>query len=345
MFQVGYFEDYVDAGLTVLAAGFHAADVGFSVADDGGDLFQHAEAVVAEQRDFYGIGDGLAVFVAGPQHVDAAVGFVEKIGDVRAIDGMDSHPFASGHVADDGLSANRVATLGTIDEKVASPADYDGIAVSAKDAAHHAGEAVGRGLLFGVGHRFSARGGEFRQDLAGGVLAVADAGHQVVGTAESVFAGRSLQVGFLNFLQRDAVFARFFFDQLASDFNGALALVDIEPVLDLVAGARGLDDGEPVAAGLVSGLGDDFDDVAGMELVAQRNHASVDLGAGATVADFGVDGIGEVDGRGLARQHQDLALGREGVNLFGVEVDFQGGEEFVGIGDVALPFDHLAKPR
>src|ERR1019366_1011366 len=125
---------------------------------------------------------------------------------------------------------------------------------------------------------------------------------------------------------------------------GALALVDVEPVLDFVAGAGGLDDGEPVAAGLVSGLGDDFDDVAGMELVAQGDHASVDLGAGATVTDFGVDGVGEVDGRGLARQDQDLALGREGVNLFGVEIDFQGGEELVGIGDVALPLDNLAEP-
>src|SRR5208337_4504695 len=147
-----------------------------------------------------------------------------------------------------------------------------------------------------------------------------------------------------NFLQRDAVFAHFFFDQLASDFNGALALVDIEPVLDLVAGARGLDDGEPVAAGLVSGLGDDFDDVAGMQLVAQGNHSSVDLGAGATVANLGVNRVGEVDGRGLARQDQNLALGGEGVNLFGVEIDFQCGEEFAGIGDVTLPLYDLPEP-
>src|ERR1035441_981815 len=88
----------------------------------------------------------------------------------------------------------------------------------------------------------------------------------------------------------------------------------------------------------------DFDYVAGMELVAEGNHASVDLGAGAAGSDFGVDGVGEVDGCGLARQDQDLALGREGVNLFRVEVDFQGGKKFVGIGDVALPLYDLAKP-
>ncbi len=43
VFQVGDFQDHVDAGLAVLAAGFHAADIGFGVADDGGDLFEHAQ--------------------------------------------------------------------------------------------------------------------------------------------------------------------------------------------------------------------------------------------------------------------------------------------------------------
>ena len=59
-------------------------------------------------------------------------------------------------------------------------------------------------LLFGVGHRFSAGGREFCQHLARGIFAVADAGHQVVGTAESVVAGGSLQVGIFDFFQRDA---------------------------------------------------------------------------------------------------------------------------------------------
>ena len=170
--------------------------------------------------------------------------------------------------------------------------------------------------------RFRAGGGEFRQHLAGRIFAIADARHQIVGTAESVFAGGPLPIGFFNVFQRDSVFASFFFHQLFSDFNGALALVDVEPMLDLVAGAGGLDDAEPVAAGLVSGLGDDFDDVAGVEPVAQRDHASVDLGSGAVVADFGVNGVGEVDRGGLARQDQNLPFGGEGVDLFGIEIDF-----------------------
>src|SRR6266566_256022 len=113
------FQDYIYAGLAVLAASFDVADVGVGVADEGGDLFEHAEAVVAEKRDFYGIGNRLAVFVAGPEHVDAAVGFVEKISDVGTVDGVDRNAFPAGDVSDDGLAANGVATLGTINEKVA----------------------------------------------------------------------------------------------------------------------------------------------------------------------------------------------------------------------------------
>src|SRR3981189_3454131 len=124
-FQVGDFQDYVYAGLAVLAASFYVADVGVGVADEGGDLFEHAEAVVAEKRDFDGIGNRLAVFLAGPEHVDAAVGFGENIGDVRTVDGVDGNAFTAGDVADDSLAANGVAALGTIDEQVAGPSDHD----------------------------------------------------------------------------------------------------------------------------------------------------------------------------------------------------------------------------
>src|SRR5580698_3790723 len=100
---------------------------------------------------------------------------------------------------------------------------------------------------------------EFRQHLAGGVFAVADPSHQVVGPANAVVAGDALPVGVFDVFERDAIFARLFFDQLAPDFNRALALMNVEPVLDFVAGARRLDDREPVTAGLVSRLRDDFD--------------------------------------------------------------------------------------
>ena len=137
--EVGNFQDYVHAGLPVLAAGLYVADVGVGIADYSGDLFEHPEAIVAEQSNFHGIGNWLAVFVAGPEYIDAALGFVQKIGDVGTVDGVDGNSFAAGDVADDGLAAYGVATLGAIDEQIALSADYDGVAAAAKDAANHAG--------------------------------------------------------------------------------------------------------------------------------------------------------------------------------------------------------------
>ena len=62
------------------------------------------------------------------------------------------------------------------------------------------------------------------------------------------------------------------------------------------------------------------------------------------MADLGVNAVGKVDRRGVARQHDDFAFGREGVDLFGIEIDFQRGKKFVGIADVALPLDYLPQP-
>ena len=115
-------------------------------------------------------------------------------------------------------------------------------------------------------------------------------------------------------------------------------------MLDLVAGARTLDEGEPVAARLVIFLRDDFDDVAGAQLGAQRHHAAVDLGAHAGVAHLGVNGVGKIDRRAVGRNHDHLPLGREGVDLVGIEVHLQAGEEFVGVGHLLLPLDELADP-
>src|SRR5271165_1097479 len=150
VFKVGDLQDYIHAGLPVLAAGLDVADIGVGVADDGGDLFQHAEAVVTRQGEFDGIGNRLAILVPGPEHVDAPVGFVEKIGDVRTINGVDGNAFAAGNIADDGLSSNGIATACSVDQEVALSSNNDGVAVGSEDAPHHAGEAMGCGLFFAV---------------------------------------------------------------------------------------------------------------------------------------------------------------------------------------------------
>ncbi len=62
------------------------------------------------------------------------------------------------------------------------------------------------------------------------------------------------------------------------------------------------------------------------------------------MADLGVNAVGEIDRRGVARQHHNFAFRREGVDLFGIKIDLQRGKKFVGIADVALPLDHLPQP-
>ena len=177
-----------------------------------------------------------------------------------------------------------------------------------------------------------------------GVLACAQSGEQVGGGCDAVFVGDAAQVLIVDLAHGNLELARFALQQLAADFDGAAALVLVEPVLDLVARARTLDEGEPVAAGLVIFLRDDLDDVAGAQLGAQRHHAAVHLGADAGVADLGVNGVGEVDGGAVGGDHNDLPLGREGVDLVGIQVHLQAGEELVGVGHLLLPLDELANP-
>src|ERR1700691_744185 len=137
-------------------------------------------------------------------------------------------------------------------------------------------------------------GGEAVEDLARGILAEPDGGPEIVGGGDAVVGGDAGVIGFFELREADFILASFAFEELAADFDGALALVLIEPMADFVAGAGAFDEGEPVAAGGVAVLGNDFDDVAVAKLCAQWNHAAVDARADAGVPDFGVDGVGEV---------------------------------------------------
>ena len=176
------------------------------------------------------------------------------------------------------------------------------------------------------------------------MLARADGGEQIDSSGHAVFIGDATQVLILNLRHRHLVLAGFLLEQLPADVHGAGALVFVEPVLDLVAGAGALDEGEPVAARLVIFLRDDLDNVAGAQLGAQGHHAPIHLGADAGVADLGVNGVGKIDRGAVGGNHNDLSLGREGIDLIGIEVHLQAGEELVGVGHLLLPLDELADP-
>ena len=114
---------------------------------------------------------------------------------------------------------------------------------------------------------------------------------------------------------------------------------------DLVAGAGRLDEREPVARRAALALGgEDLDDVAGGELVVQRDDLAVDLGADAAVPDVGVDLVREVERGGAGGERLDLALGREDEDLVLDQLVAQLLGELARVVLVALPVEQRLEP-
>ena len=213
---------------------------------------QHAGPVVAEDRQLHRISRAAAgCFLRGPSPLDrdAAVGFVQQVLHVGTAARMDSNALAARDVADDFFAANRIATSRAVDQQLVLALDLERVRIAARQ----------RDPLDGVGNRRRPESraptgladdtrAEAVQHLARGILAEADRGHQVVGRGDAVFGGDARVIGLIEFRERDLVLARFALEQLAADLDGALALMLVEPVLDLVAGPRALHEAEPVAA-------------------------------------------------------------------------------------------------
>ena len=105
-----------------------------------------------------------------------------------------------------------------------------------------------------------------------------------------------------------------------------------------------LRDLEPVATGAVRILGgQDLDDVAVFELIVERSDAAVDLCARHAVADGGVDGVGEVDGRCTGGEVCHVAARGEDKDLVGKHIDLERVDEFLRVG-VLLVFEKAAYP-
>src|SRR5207237_4933778 len=85
-------------------------------------------------------------------------------------------------------------------------------------------------------------------------LPVADRGKELLALPVPILAehgGERRTVG--QPLQVQTVAARFLLEQLSSELEAALLLLCLDVMLDLVARARGDDEVEPVAAGLMAG--------------------------------------------------------------------------------------------
>ena len=92
---------------------------------------------------------------------------------------------------------------------------------------------------------------------------------------------------------------------------------------NLRAGGGRTHDVEPIARGLCSLIGQDFDTVAHGELVREWGDHAINHGADAMVADLGVDGIREIKRRRPRAQAHDLALGCKHENFLVKKIDLQ----------------------
>src|SRR5450432_581804 len=339
--QIFDVEQHLHTSLGIGGAGLDVADIRVGIPNDRGDLLQHPKAVVAHNHQPHRIRGWRFSGIVGPSHFDATLGLVEEIRDIGTLRGMHGDALSARDVPGNSLTADRVTTASTINHEIAVALGDDGVALAAEDAADNTGYA--RVLGFAL-KRWDAGSKHPSQNLLGGILAIADSSEKIIRAAKPIVSGDALQIFIAQVFEGNAIFASLLVDQLASDFNGALTLVDIEPVPDFLPGAGGFNKAEPVAAGLVGRLQNDFNDIAGVQLVTDGHHAAVDAGAHATVPDIRMDGISEINWGGIARQDDDLAFGGEGIDLFGVKVDLEGRKEFIRIWNVTLPLHHLTQP-
>jgi len=122
-------------------------------------------------------------------------------------------------------------------------------------------------------------------------------------------------------------------DHLLAVRQGLVSALLGEPLLDLRLGTTGSGEAQPIPAG--AGIrclgGEDLDDVPGLEAGGERDQAAVHLGSDASVADLGVDGVGEVDRCCPRRQRLGVTPRGEHYHLILIEVEFEVGQELLRI--------------
>src|SRR6185437_2940000 len=331
-------EGYLNFRVQIFADAFEVADVGVDGADSGGDFGEHARAILCEDAEANRESGGLGG--SGPFGGDAALGLVEEILNVGTSGGMHGDAASARDVADDIVAGNRVAAFRAIDHQIVVSANLDGRVLHSQHALHGGNEFRGF-LLGGFRERLTGR---FRENLARRPFAVAQVGVKIFNPSAAVFGSYALPILIGDFLETQAAVAGFAFEEAAADGGSFFAFVEINPVAHFAAPTRRLHEFEPIAAGPVIFLRDDLDHVAIGEHMAQRNHLAVHLGSDALMADFGVDQVREIDRSGAARQDDDASLGRKRIDLFGVEIHFERGQEFAGLFHLLHPLDELAHP-
>src|SRR6266702_512297 len=278
---------------------------------------------------------------AVPGHVDHAVGVALQVGGVGTVGAVDADAVPAGDESDDRVTRHRSATSGELDPDVVDPLDQH--APAGRQRAGWPGGAV-QGEVVVLLLLLAEVGLEAVDHAGGGDLTRADSGVEGVQRGEAHLGGQRRQGAALGEpLQRQAGFAHGADQRLLAGLDGVLAPLLGEPLADLVARPRCLDDRQPVPRrpGVWRLGGEDLHRLAVLERVLQRHEPLVDPRAHAAVADLGVHGVGAVD-RGRARRElEDVALGREDEHLVDVEVGLEVVDEVLGVRQLPLPVDEL----
>src|SRR6266540_2965847 len=278
---------------------------------------------------------------AVPGHVDHAVGVALQVGGVGTVGAVDADAVPAGDESDDRVTRYRGATSGELDPDVVDPLDQH--APAGRQRARGPDGAV-QGEVVVLLLLLAEVGLEAVDHAGGGDLTRADSGVEGVQRGEAHLGGQRRQGAALGEpLQRQAGLAEGADQRLLAGLDGVLATLLGEPLPDLVARPRCLDDRQPVPRRTGVGClgGEDLDRLAVLERVLQRHQPLVDARAHAAVADLGVHGVGEVD-RGRARRElEDVALGGEDEHLVDVEVGLEVVDEVLGVRQLALPVDEL----
>src|SRR5258707_1080968 len=338
---VGDFQIGVNAGVGAVGTAFEVVNIGTRSADDGGDFGKQAGAVARADGELDGEGGFGA---ATPLDGDAAFGLVHEILDVGTRASVHGDTAAARDVADNFVAGNGIAAFGAVNEQIAVALDDERRFAEAQHPFYcfdNRGLGVD-GLGVGRFFRFSEKA---REDLAGGIFSEADGSVEILHFGKAVVGNELEDVGFGNFLEAAAEMTRFVFEQALAHFRGFFAFLLVDPVANLAFRRRGFYKAEPIAAGVVTFLRENLDDVAAGDFMAQRDHLAVYFCADALVSHFGVNHVGKIDRGGAARKFQHAAFRRKRLNLDRREIHFQRGEKFSRFLKLLRPFVKLTHPR
>src|SRR3984893_5810317 len=260
---IGDFQAGVDARIRTVRAAFQAVNVGARAADYGGNLSQKAGAIAGADHELHLEGGGSC---PTPLDGDAAFRLIQEILDIRTRASMNRDATPARDVTDDVVAGNRIAALRAIHEKIVIALhDQRGFA-KAEHALYgfdECGLCVFRRRLSGL--RGIAENA--REHLARGIFPKSYRGIEILTLREAGIGGDPQQLLLWNFLKAAAEVARFLFQQALPHLHGFFALLQIDPMTDLAARVRGLGEAEPITAGGVTFLCEDFHDIAADNLV------------------------------------------------------------------------------